>query len=263
MRRSLLLVSVVLLSVLAYADDWKKEYTVGPKPELRVGTNDASIEIRRGGSKIEAYVQTEGYKIGPGDVHIYEHQEGDRVSLDVNAPRHNIVISWGNHSIHIVVNVPANTKLDLRSGDGSIRVNGIQAPANLSSGDGRIEVSDFAGPLWAHTNDGRILADGRFEDLDLATGDGRIECRVRPGSKMSGTWRIRTGDGSVSLQIADDLAADLYARTNDGRITTTLPVTLQGVRDSDDSRHEISAKLNGGGNKLSIETGDGSIHISK
>lgn len=264
MRRNLILVFVVVLSVFTYADEWKKEYTVGPKPELRVGTNDGSVEIRRGGSKIEALVQTEGYKIGPGDVHVYEHQEGDRVSLDVNAPHHNFMISFGNHSIHIIVNVPANTRLDLRSGDGSIRVNGIQSSANLSSGDGRIEVSDFAGPLRAHTSDGRIRADGRFEDLDLSSGDGSIDCQIRPGSRMNNAWRIRTGDGSVSVRLADDFAADLYAHTGDGRITTTLPITLQSAANSDDSRREIRARLNGGGSyRLSVETNDGSIHITK
>ncbi len=265
MRRNLLLVSVILLSVFAYADEWKKEYTVGASPEVRIGTNDGSIEIRRGGSKIEALVQTEGYKIGPGDVHVYDRQDGDRVSLDVNAPQHNFVFSFGNRYIHIILNVPASTKLDLRSGDGSIRVYGIQAPANLSTGDGRIEVSDFAGPLRAHTSDGSVRVEGRFDDLDLSTGDGSIHCLVRPGSKMKNEWRIRSGDGSVTLQIPEDLAADLYAHTSDGRIMTNLPGAIRPASsDDEDTRHDIRARLNGGGQyKFSVETGDGSIHISK
>ena len=263
MRRNLLLIAVLVLSTLAYADDWKKEYSVGANPELNVGSSDASIEVHRGGPKIEAFVHTEGYKIGPGDVHIYEHQEGDRVSLDVSTPRHEFMFGWNNRSVHIVVNVPANTKLDVHSADGSIKVYGVQAPAQISSGDGRIDVVDFAGPLRAHTNDGSIHIDGRFEDLDVSSGDGSVHCRIQPGSKMKNSWRLRTSDGSITVQVPADLAAELYAHTNDGRINMNVGVSMQTASDDED-RHEVRARLNGGGTyKLSVETGDGSINISR
>ena len=264
MRRNLCLVFVLVLSVFAYADDWKKDYTVGPNPELKVGTNDAAIEVHRGGAKIEAFVHTEGLKIGPGDVHIYERQDGDRVSLDVSTPR-GMFFNWGNRSVHITVNVPANTKLDLHSGDGSIKVYGVQAPAQVSSGDGSIQIYDYAGPLRAHTNDGSIHVEGRLDDLDLSSGDGSIHCQIRPGSKMNNSWKIRTSDGSVTVRVPDDLVADLYARTNDGRINMNVSGAVRPANQNDDEdRHEIRAKLNGGGvYKLNIETGDGSITISK
>ena len=265
MRRNLLLVAVFLLSGIAYADDWKKDYTVGANPELKIGTNDAGIEVHRGGSRIEAFVHTEGYKIGPGDVHVYERQDGDRVSIDVSAPRYNFVFGWGNRNIHILVNVPENTKLDLHSGDGSIRVTGVQAPAQLSSGDGRIDVVDFAGPLRAHTNDGSIHVDGRFDDLDLSSGDGSIQVSIRAGSKMKNPWRVRTNDGSITMKVPADLGADLYAHTNDGHVSMNAGEYVRPANGgSDEDRHEIRAKLNGGGMyKLSVETGDGSINISR
>ncbi len=264
MRRNLLLVFVLILSVFAYADDWKKDYTVGASPELKVGTNDAAIEVHRGGSKIEAFVHTEGYKIGPGEVHVYEHQEGDRVSLDVSIPTHNFSFGWHNQNVHITVNVPTNTKLDLHSGDGSIKVYGVQAPAQISSGDGRIDVVDYAGPLRAHTNDGSIHVAGRFDDLDLSSGDGSIHCQIESGSKMKNPWKVRTNDGSITLSAAQDFAADLYAHTNDGHISMSGSEYVRPANaDEDGDRHEIRAKLNNGTYKLSLETGDGSIRISK
>jgi DUF4097 and DUF4098 domain-containing protein YvlB len=262
MGRRLLLVFVLLLSAFAYADDWKKEYTVGANPELKVDTNDAGIEVHRGGPKIEAYVRTEGYKIAPGDVNIYEHQEGDRVSLRVSIPRQNFVFGWHNRSVHVVLNVPVNTKLDVYSGDGAISINGIAAPAQLSTADGRIVVSDFAGPLHARTHDGSIRVDGRFDDLDLSSGDGSIHCEIRNGSKMKNSWRVHTNDGSITLRVPDDLAADLSARTNDGHIRINLPGAVQSAADRDE-RREIRTKLNGGGYVLSVESGDGGIDILK
>ncbi len=262
MGRKLLLVLVLLLSALAYAEDWKKEYTVGVNPDLKVDSNDAGVEVHRGGAKIEAFVRTEGYTIGPGGVTIYDHQEGDRVTLRVSIPRQNFVFGWHNRNVHVVLNVPANTKLDVYSADGSISVFGIQGPTQLSTGDGRIEVTDFAGALRARTHDGSIRAAGRFDDLDLSSGDGSIHCQVLNGSRMKNSWRVHTNDGSITLQLPDDLSADLSARTNDGHIRINLPGATR-VADNTDDRRELRTKLNGGGNVLSVESGDGGIDISK
>jgi hypothetical protein len=258
MRRKSLLLFVLFLCGLAYADEWKREYKVGAKPELRVETNDARIEVRRGGPSIQVRVETDGYKIGPGDVHIYDRQDGDAVSLDVRAPR-GPFISFRNRWIHVEVTVPANTKINLHSGDGSLIVSGISAPADVSTGDGHVEVSDFSGPLKAKTSDGRMTVSGRFDDLNLSTGDGHIDCEVQAGSKMAGRWMIRTGDGTLNLHVPNDFAANLEARTGDGHIRVNMPITM---KTSSSNGHRVEGALNGGGNLLDIQTGDGSININ-
>ena len=70
---------------------------------------------------------------------------------------------------------------------------------------------------------------------------------------------LHTGDGSVTLNIPESLAADLALHTGDGHITLDLPVTVQGRYDS----NRVEGKLNGGGSELRVETGDGSIRIGK
>ncbi len=258
MRRKLILLFVVLLCSLAYGDEWKREYKVGAKPELRVDTNDARIEVRRGGPTIQVRIWTEGYKIGPGDVHVYERQEGDLVSLDVRTPR-GPSFSFHNRRVEINITAPENTKIDLHSSDGSLTVSGISAPAFLSSGDGRIDVSDYSGPLKAKTSDGGMRISGRFDDLNLSTGDGHVECEVQPGSRMNNRWVIRTGDGSLNLRLPDNFAANLDARMGDGHIRVNKPVTMNT---SNDDGHHVRGTLNGGGNVLDIQTGDGAVEIN-
>jgi hypothetical protein len=260
-RKSLiLLICVTALSLTAWADEWTKTYQVGNNPTLRVDTNDASIEVTHGVSNtISARVVTEGVNIGSAGVRVTEHQDADKVELEVRVPN-----QWGfhlnmHHGIRVEVQVPPQSALDLHSGDGHISVNGISGQARLDTGDGHIDVQNYTGGLHAHTGDGHMTIDGVLSDIDLRTGDGHIDLTVRPGSKMNSGWLIHTSDGRVEARLPQDLAAELYAHTGDGRIQLDLPVTVNGSIE----RSRIRGKLNGGGPLLEITTGDGSIHIAK
>jgi hypothetical protein len=63
----------------------------------------------------------------------------------------------------------------------------------------------------------------------------------------------------VTLEIPENLAADVDLHTGDGHIDLDIPVTTTGkIR-----QNEVRGKLNGGGNLLVIHTGDGSIRLRK
>jgi hypothetical protein len=261
-RKTFLIVLLCLtaLGVSAFAEEWTKTYQVGDKPTLRVDTNDASVEITRGNSRIvSARVIAEGYTFGGSGVRITEHQDADKVDLQVRIPN-----NWGFHisgrrGVRIEVQVPSETALDLHSGDGHIGVDGISGQARIDTGDGHIQVRNFNGGLHAHTSDGHMTIDGVLTDVDLRTGDGHIDLTVRPGSKMNNGWLIHTSDGRVEARLPQDFAAELYAHTGDGQIQLDMPVTVNGSIE----RSRIRGKLNGGGLLLEITSGDGSIHIAK
>lgn len=258
MRIRLLILLLAAFASTAFADDWNKEFTVGASPKLIVDTNDASIRVTAApGNKITAYVSTEGYKIGPTDVRIVERQNGDAVELSVRIPSRMITI--GTYYVRVAITVPLATQLELRSGDGRLTVRGTRAAARLDTNDGGIEVSDFEGPLFARSGDGRINVDGRFDNLQLETNDGSIDAEVRPGSRMTGRWYLRTGDGRIHLRLPENFAANLDAHSGDGRVTVDLPVTMSGSL----QRNSMRGMINGGGQTLEVRTGDGSIHIGR
>jgi hypothetical protein len=76
---------------------------------------------------------------------------------------------------------------------------------------------------------------------------------------MGASWSIHTGDGSVDLTLPGDLQADIDASTHDGHISLGIPVTVEGTF----SNSQIHGKMNGGGQVLSVHTGDGSIRLKK
>ena len=244
----------------ALAEEWSKTYTITGKPDLRVETSDANIHVDTWNQNtIDVHVTTERYKIGEGGLKVYEHQTGDSVEIEVRYPHHNFVIQFGSYKVDIDIHMPREGRVNLRTGDGSIRLANFKGNMELESGDGHEEIESVDGTLRAHTGDGHIRAEGRFDSLDLNTGDGRIEARALPGSNTVSSWSLRTGDGSVTLQLPDNFAADVDLHTSDGHINLDMPVTVEGRL----GEKNIHGKLNGGGNLLTVHTGDGSIHIEK
>ncbi len=267
MRKLILVLSfsLPLLALSALAEEWSKSFNVGAKPALRVDTNDASIEVTRGsGSNIAARVTTNGYPIGSDGVRVSEHQDVDKVEINVHIPNqsgfhmslHN---SWNDRRVRIEIQVPAETGLDLHSSDGHISVDGATGDTRIDTSDGAIEVHNFSGSLRARTSDGHITADGVFHEVYLHSGDGHINLTAQPGSKMDRGWLVHTGDGRIEAKLPSDFSAELYAHTGDGHITMDFPVTVSGSID----RGRMRGKLNGGGELLEISTGDGSIHVGK
>jgi Putative adhesin len=248
----------------ARADDWSKTYTLTGKPDLRVETSDADIHVSTWDQKtIEARVTTTRYKIGDNGIRIEEHQAGDVVEIDVHYPRpHGITIDWGNsgsHRVDVYVHMPREGRVDLRTSDGKIELGNFKGEMQLRSGDGSQELDGVDGKLRAMTGDGRIRANGRFDELDLKTGDGRVDARAAAGSALATAWRLESGDGTVTLEVPENFAADVDLHTGDGHIDLDMPVTTEGkIREG-----EVRGKLNGGGNLLVIHTGDGSIRLRK
>ena len=244
----------------AHADEWSKTYTLTGKPDLRVESADANLHVDTWDQKtIEVHVSTKRYKIGEGGIKIIEHQNGDSVDLEIRYPHHVFTIELGSSRVDVDIHMPREGRMDLHTGDGAIEVANFKGSMDLESGDGHQEITSVEGSLHARTGDGHIRASGRFDSLDLNTGDGRIEARALPGSVMNSGWTLHTGDGSVRLQLPDNFAADVDLHTSDGHINLDFPVTVEGRLGEKD----IHGKINGGGNLLTVHTGDGSIEIEK
>jgi Putative adhesin len=245
----------------AQADEWSKTFTLTGQPDLRVETSDANIRVETWGQNtIEARVTTSRYKIGEDGVKIVEHQTGDLVELEVRYPHpHGITFDWGQRRVDVVIHMPREGKVNLRTTDGKIELGGFKGEMDLHSGDGSETLDAVDGKLRATTGDGHIRANGRFDELDLKTGDGGVDVRAAAGSSLSSTWRLETGDGSVTLEVPENFAADVDLHTGDGHIDLEMPVTTAGkIREN-----EVRGKMNGGGNLMTIRTGDGSIHLRK
>lgn len=273
-----MVLSGLLVASSAQADEWNKSYTVTGRAHVSVNTNDGSVRVTTAEVKqVELHVYYEGYK-PDRDLQIESHQNGDSVELTARL-RSGFNWGWGgfHRSLRIEVHMPREAdlqvgtgdgsveaqsvsgNLDIHSGDGHILVEGARGTIRLRTGDGSIEGRDLDGSVEADSGDGHITLAGRFDALNIKTGDGSVEAHAMPGSKLLSGWNLRTGDGSVDLTLPGDLQATIDASTNDGHISLGIPVTVEGTF----STSQIHGKMNGGGQQLTIHTGDGSIRLNR
>jgi len=195
-----------------------------------------------------------------------------------------------NVSLSFAITVPADTPVTATTGSGGITVSGMTAGAVVRTGSGGIALNDITGAVEGRTGSGSIRAStiaGAFTaetgsgsvvfeqtargavsastgsgSLTLLGVDGALRARTGSGAiRVTGNpaeaWDVEAGSGSVQIDLPDSAAFDLAARTGSGAVSTTHPITVSGTT----RRNELNGQANGGGPRLQVRTGSGSITI--
>lgn len=255
------------------------------------GTFDKTVSVH---SPVTLDISTgSGYiHITPGNdnqIHIVGHVKANRGSFSMTSPEERVqevvnhppieqvgnIVRVGkgvrNVSIDYDVTAPKDSELMANSGSGDLRIQSVGKNAKLSTGSGSIEADGLRGNVSLETGSGDIKAQlmesgdvkagtgsgsihlaGVQSALKAETGSGDIEVQGRPGSN----WKVGTGSGSISLNTGN-ASFTIDASTGSGSIKSDIPLAMEGSL----SRHHVTAKANGGGPLVRIETGSGSIRI--
>ncbi len=260
----------------AHAGDYSKSFTVANRANVHVDTNDGSVNIITSPDvkQVEFHVDYAGYEIDK-NLRIDSEQAGDNVTLTARIKNGWHFTLGELRRLRIEVRMPADADLrvetgdgsikaenltglvDLHSGDGNLTVGAIKGSLQMRTGDGGIDANNIDGKISAVSGDGHITLEGRFDVLQAKSGDGRIKVRALKGSKLDDSWSLSSGDGSIEVAIPSDLSADVEAHSGDGSVSTEVPLTIQGAI----SKSQVHGKLNGGGQTLTIHTGDGAIRL--
>ena len=279
----------LLTCIPALAQDadhsWSKTYQVTGKPTLHLETSDASVDLRPCGDchEIRIHVELVGQKLS--DYRLEEAQTGDEVHfLFKERPHIGVHITWHtpmHQEPRVTVETPAHLALEARTSDGNVTLNGLEGELGLTtgdgnltmdhvsgdlrlkSGDGNVRISDAQGAIEARTSDATVSVDGVFHAVALHSSDGRVELNLRPGTKLTEASSISTSDGSVSIHVPANFAADLDVHSSDGHVDCALPITIEHFQSGGSESHAWHGKLNGGGVALSIRTSDGNVKIDQ
>lgn len=270
----------------AFIEREEKRFPAGPAPEITLSTFDGSIQVRPW-DRPEVLVEVEkrgSDKMAVDKIQVVGEAKGNQISVDARQPSsEKVSMGIGFHnstSAKLIASVPRGSRLTITTRDGSISVERIDGALELRTDDGSVRVSESPGDLTIVTRDGSITLDRVAGRIDARTGDGSINVSGSPSSLllesgdgsvvvraeretvMTGDWSVRTGDGSVVVEVPPGFSAELDAETRDGSVRSEL--TIAGVQTDQrrgDERRRLHGKIGAGGKVLKLRTGDGSIRL--
>lgn len=180
--------------------------------------------------------------------------------------------------------------VQVSTGSGHLQISRIGSSVDAETGSGHIELTDVKGDVHAETGSGHITATGiagNFRgntgsgsveaqlstpgEVDIETGSGSVEVSgVRGGLRVSTgsgsievdgqptkDWKLDTGSGGISVRLPAEAAFELDAHSDSGGVKTSHPITIVG----EVKRNALRGTVRGGGPRLMLETGSGTINI--
>jgi len=244
----------VILASSVQAQEWQHRWQLSGRPSLQLSSEGVEVVVEAGPANlIEAVLEVEGSSIGTPVAKIDQHQDGDVVTIHVDAQPY-----LGVRYIRLRIQAPQDLDADLRSGNGSMALHGLRGRLHLATLAGDVGAENIDGSIEAATKGGAIRIQGRFDLLDLYTQSGAIDADVSLGSRILSEWRIESEDGSIVTKIPPSLALEIEARSEGGRIHSELPLILMGFQ----SKNQLRGTLGIGGPTLLVRSRSGSILLT-
>ncbi len=237
-----------------------KSFNVSGRPRVNINTFDGSINIQPSN---EATVRFSAVKRASDEqtmrgIRLRAEQSGDTINIIAEFDRtqqregHDI-----GAAVALDVWVPRSANVNVKSGDGRLRLSGIEGEIDLHTGDGSVDVTGSRGRLRVQTGDGRVRVAGFDGDANVQTGDGRISLDGR-FTKLT----ARTGDGAISLGLPAD--ANARIETDSGRVINDLSAVAEdGEGDTNEKRVRHWRVGTGAGSQINLRTGDGQIFLRR
>ena len=230
---------------------WQGRVAAGRTIEIK-GVNGSIQATGSTGDQVEVVATRRGRRSDPESVQIktIEHEGGITVcalypSTDAARPNECLAGNKGrmnskNNDVNVefVVKVPAGVRLAARTVNGAVDASGLSADADAETVNGSVKVQT-SGVARAQTVNGSVQASmGRAD--------------------WSSDLEIKTVNGSIRVTLPATAGTTVDAETVNGSIVSDFSVS-----DGTVTRRRLKGTIGGGGRAMSLETVNGSIHISQ
>lgn len=230
---------------------WQGRVAAGATIEIK-GVNGSIQATGSSGDQVEVVATRRGRRSDPESVQIktFEHEGGITIcalypSTDAARPNECLAGNKGrmnskNNDVNVdfVVKVPAGVRLAARTVNGAVNASGLSADADAETVNGSVTVQT-SGVARAQTVNGSVQASmGRAD--------------------WSSDLEIKTVNGSIRVTLPKAASTTVDAETVNGSIVSDF--SLSG---GTFTRRRLKGTIGGGGRAMSLETVNGSIHISQ
>jgi hypothetical protein len=224
---------------------------VAPGRTVDVRSLNGSIRAERSsGSEVEVVAVKTARRNDPSEVtiEVIPHADGITVCAVYPSPsgsRPN-ECSPGNYSmntrnndvqVEFTLRIPDGVRLEARTTNGGVEVNGLTADVDARSTNGGITIST-RGMARARTTNGPI-------DVTLGSLSG------------NDPLEFQTTNGSITLTVPAGLNADFRAQTTNGSISSDLPITVQGSF----GPRRLEGVIGSGGRSIVLQTTNGNVRL--
>jgi hypothetical protein len=198
---------------------------VSGKVDLDISTGSGSIRIRAGDSstvRVHGLIRAQDDSSSGAEEKVRYLASNPPIEQTGNTIRIGRIedrMYRNNVSISYEVEVPADTRVQSRTGSGSQSIEGVQGPAELSTGSGEITAINIGDQVRASTGSGSIELDDIRGRVDANTGSGTI--RV---GRCAGGFHGTSGSGTITFEQTG--SGDVEVRTGSGDLK------VSGVRGS-------------------------------
>lgn len=211
----------------------------------------------------------------------FELRHPEKVDLDVRARHGNITLPQidgaatlnNNRGETVFEGASGNIKVKQNRGDiavqhaggdfiannnrGSINVGQVGGRVDVKNNRGATRLKNIAGATTVQANRGAIEIENPEAGVIIQSRGSNIV--VRPRKPIGDDYAIQNRDGAVDLIIPDGSAVDVHGYVGRGSIQTDLPLSITGVSRTS---QVVTGQLNGGGAKVAVELGRGSLSLS-
>jgi hypothetical protein len=178
--------------------------------------------------------------------------------------------------LHIVVDAPENSNIQMRSGattltvtgragrvrvgagSGDLRLDAVAGSSQLETGTGTIRIDAVDAPLRARSGAGSVLLGEVNGSSTVFTGGGRVQldtvsadCMVRTGhgdigvdTARRGRIELSSGSGDLRIGLARDTLAEIDLQSSTGTVRSEL--TVDGERPEAESVVSVRARTGSG-----------------
>ena len=138
----------------------------------------------------------------------------------------------------------------------SIKAERVGGRVVAKNNRGTTHLENIAGATTIHTGRGAVEIENPEAGVMIQSRGSNIV--VRPHKPIGDDYAIQNKDGAVDLIIPDGSAVDVHGYVGRGDIQTDLPLSITGVSRTS---QVVTGQLNGGGAKVAIELGRGSLSL--
>lgn len=229
------------------------------------GVHGKSIEALSGYGKVQVSGSESTAvhaKSGSGDVRV-EDVRAERVRIEsgygtVEIARVDGEIEATTSSGDVDAKKLSGPAASLSTSYGRVQIDGAKGKLTVSSSSGDVRVADFEGSIDARSGYGTVQVTGVLEALAAQSSSGDVSVSAKAGSAVASTWKIASNYGRGMIELPADLAFDIDARTNYGKIERGFPVELSPGKD-DRAAQSVQGKVHGGGGRIEIRCKSGDI----